>query len=69
MDDIAKLYDVSQHPDVQSGKRTEKEAYLEFMKLWDTQKVDDPEAQKREEKKREAQVLRLRLQLEAEDGT
>lgn len=40
LDDIAKLYDVSQHPDVVSKKLTEKEAYLDFMKLWDTQVAD-----------------------------
>jgi len=40
LDDIAKLYDVSQHPDVIQGKKTPKEAYLEFMSLWDTQVAD-----------------------------
>lgn len=40
LDDIAKLYDVSQHPDIQQGSKTPKEVYLEFMKLWDTQVQD-----------------------------
>jgi calcyphosin len=40
LDDVAKLYDVSQHPDVLSGKCTPEEAYLNFMKMWDTQKAD-----------------------------
>lgn len=36
LDDIAKLYDVSQHPDVKSGLLSEKDAYMQFMSLWDT---------------------------------
>lgn len=40
LDDIAKLYDVSFHPDVQSGKKTPDEAFLDFMSQWDTQKKD-----------------------------
>lgn len=40
LDDIAKLYDVSQHPDVKSGLLSEKDAYLQFMSLWDTQVPD-----------------------------
>ncbi len=40
LDDIAKLYDVSKHPDVLSGKMKPQEAYREFMKLWDTQVAD-----------------------------
>ena len=40
LDDIAKIYDVSQHPDVQSKKKTPMEAYKEFMTLWDTQVAD-----------------------------
>ena len=36
LDDIAKLYDVSEHPDVKAGILTPKEAYLQFMSLWDT---------------------------------
>ena len=40
LDDIAKLYDVSQHPDVKDGKKTPEQAYREFMSLWDTQVAD-----------------------------
>jgi len=40
LDDIARIYDVSQHPDVVQGKKTPEEAYREFMSLWDTQNAD-----------------------------
>ena len=40
LDDIAQIYDVSQHPDVIDGKKTPEEAYREFMSLWDTQVAD-----------------------------
>lgn len=40
LDDIARIYDVSQHPDVMAGKKTPEEAYREFMSLWDTQNAD-----------------------------
>jgi Ca2+-binding EF-hand superfamily protein len=40
LDDIMKIYDVSQHPDVIDGKKTEKEVYIEFMDKWDTQDKD-----------------------------
>jgi Ca2+-binding EF-hand superfamily protein len=40
LDDIAKLYDVSKHPDVTKGRKDPKQVYLEFMKLWDTQVAD-----------------------------
>jgi len=36
LDDIAKLYDVSKHPDVISGRKQPMEVYKEFMSLWDT---------------------------------
>ena len=36
LDDIARIYDVSQHPDVVQGKKTPEEAYREFMSMWDT---------------------------------
>ena len=36
LDDIAKIYDVSKHPDVLKGDDP-KEVYLKFMSLWDTQ--------------------------------
>lgn len=40
LDDIAQLYDVSQHPDVQQGKLTPEQAYKQFMSMWDTQVAD-----------------------------
>jgi Ca2+-binding EF-hand superfamily protein len=40
LDDIAKLYDVSKHPDVIGGRKQPVEVYKEFMKLWDTQVAD-----------------------------
>lgn len=39
LDDIAKIYDVSKHPDVIAGKDP-KEVYMKFMSLWDTQVAD-----------------------------
>lgn len=39
LDDIAKLFDVSCHPDVQNG-RNPADAYNEFMGMWDTDVVD-----------------------------
>lgn len=35
LDDIKKIYDASQHPDVISGKKTELEVLVEFSKQWD----------------------------------
>ena len=40
LDDVAKLYDVSKHPDVISGKLSPEQAYKDFMSLWDTQVSD-----------------------------
>ena len=40
LDDIAKLYDASQHPEVISGKKTEQDIFMEYMSLWDTQVKD-----------------------------
>ena len=40
LDDVARIYDVSQHPDVIDGKKTPEEAYREFMSMWDTQVAD-----------------------------
>ena len=40
LDDIARLYDVSRHPDVLQGRREPKELYMDFMKQWDTQVAD-----------------------------
>lgn len=36
LDDIAKIYDASKHPDVIQGKKTPDQVFIEFMKLWDT---------------------------------
>lgn len=36
LDDIAKIYDASKHPDVLSGKLSTEEVYMEFMSMWDT---------------------------------
>lgn len=40
LDDIAKLYDVTKHPDILQGKKTAKDVFLEFMRMWDTQEAD-----------------------------
>ena len=40
LDDIAKLYDVSKHPEIVSGSMTPKEVFMQFMSLWDTQIPD-----------------------------
>lgn len=40
LDDIARIYDASHHPDVQSKKKTEEEVYKEFMSQWDTEVAD-----------------------------
>ena len=40
LDDVAKLYDVSLHPDVMEKRKTPEQAYKEFMSLWDTQVAD-----------------------------
>lgn len=39
LDDIAKLYDVNAHPDVQKGRKAG-ETYCEFLALFDTQVAD-----------------------------
>ena len=36
MDDIAQIYDASQHPDVITGKKTPEDVFREFMTQWDT---------------------------------
>jgi len=36
LDDVARLYDVSMHPDVIQKKMTPEQAYRQFMSLWDT---------------------------------
>lgn len=40
LEDIAKIYDASVHPDVVQGKKTEEEVFEEFMNKWDTQEKD-----------------------------
>ena len=40
LEDIAKLYDVSKHPDVMARRKSPEEAYREFMSMWDTQVAD-----------------------------
>jgi len=40
LDDIAKLYDVSKHPEIVNGSMTPKEVFMQFMSLWDTQIPD-----------------------------
>ena len=40
MDDIAQIYDASQHPDVITGKKTPEDVFREFMTQWDTQEQD-----------------------------
>jgi len=40
LDDIAKIYDASKHPEVMSGSKSERDLYIEFMSLWDTQEKD-----------------------------
>lgn len=40
LDDIAKLYDVSRHPEIISGRKTPEQVFFEFMSLWDTQQRD-----------------------------
>lgn len=37
LDDIAQIYDASQHPDVLSGKCTPDQVFQQFMTQWDTQ--------------------------------
>jgi Ca2+-binding EF-hand superfamily protein len=39
LDDIAKLYDINAHPDVQKGRKAG-ECYREFLSLFDTQLAD-----------------------------
>lgn len=40
LDDIAQIYDATQHPDVMDGKKTVDEILIEFMDKWDTQEKD-----------------------------
>ena len=36
LDDIAKLYDASRHPEVISGSKSQEQIFVEFMRMWDT---------------------------------
>ena len=40
LDDIARLYNVSSHPEVVNGSKADQDVYMEFMSLWDTQVKD-----------------------------
>ena len=40
LDDIAQIYDASEHPDVKEGRKTPEEVFHEFMMQWDTQEAD-----------------------------
>ena len=40
LDDIAKLYDASHHPEVVNGTASAKDVYMQYMSLWDTQVPD-----------------------------
>ena len=40
LDDIAKTFDASTVKEVQEGKRSEQDIYMEYMSLWDTQVKD-----------------------------
>lgn len=40
LDDIAKLYDASGHPEVLNGRRSQEQVFFEFMSMWETQKRD-----------------------------
>jgi Ca2+-binding EF-hand superfamily protein len=40
LEDIAKIYDVSRHPEIISGKKSAEEVFVEFMAQWDTQSRD-----------------------------
>eukprot|EP01006_Ploeotia_vitrea_P028462 TRINITY_DN61151_c0_g1_i1.p1 TRINITY_DN61151_c0_g1~~TRINITY_DN61151_c0_g1_i1.p1 ORF type:complete len:1088 (-),score=131.03 TRINITY_DN61151_c0_g1_i1:1223-4486(-) len=39
--DVAQLYDVSQHPALLSGEKTQQEIYVEFVKAWDKDQNSD----------------------------
>ena len=40
LDDIARLFDASQNPQVVDGSKAEQDVYMEFMSLWDTTERD-----------------------------
>ena len=37
LDDIARLYDATKHPDYVQGRKTIEQVFVEFMSMWDTQ--------------------------------
>ena len=40
LDDIAKIYDASKHPEVRAGRMTEEQVFRQFISMWDTEKPD-----------------------------
>lgn len=40
VEDVAKLYDASKHPEVIDGKKTPEQVFVEFMQQWDTKQKD-----------------------------
>lgn len=40
LDDIAKIFDVSAMPEVAQNKVDPKEAYMQYLSMWDTQEAD-----------------------------
>ena len=40
LDDIARLYEASNHPEVRAGRRTEDQVFNQFISMWDTEKPD-----------------------------
>lgn len=40
LEDIAKIYDASEHPDVKQGKKSPEQVFQEFMMQWDCQQAD-----------------------------
>ena len=40
LDDIARTYNASLHPEVRSGKMTEEQVFRQFISMWDTEKPD-----------------------------
>ena len=40
VEDIAQIYDASQHPEVIEGKKSEEQIFKEFMQQWDTKQRD-----------------------------
>jgi Ca2+-binding EF-hand superfamily protein len=40
LDDIARIYDASKHPEVRAGRMTEEQVFNQFISMWDTEKPD-----------------------------